>query len=79
MRLIEVMVTVEKGGVMRIPEKELETMGLREGDRVCLSYLAQEDDSLEIEAIVFLMERVIGKADGMPQAFCSSSGNFGVG
>ena len=69
MRLIEVMVTVEKGGVMRIPEKELETMGLREGDRVCLSYLAQEDNSLENEAKEFLMERVKGKADGMPQAF----------
>ncbi len=63
MRLIEVMVTVEKDGVMRIPEKELETMGLQEGDRVCLSYLAQEDDSLENESKEFLMEGVKDKAD----------------
>lgn len=63
MRLIEVMVTVEKDGVMRIPEKELETMGLQEGDRVCLSHLAQEDDSLENESKEFLMEGVKDKAD----------------
>lgn len=56
MRLIEVMVTMEKGGIIRIPEAERESMGLQAGDRICLSYLVQENGSQENEAKEFLVE-----------------------
>lgn len=58
MRFIEVMVTMEEGGVIRIPEAELECMGLREGDQICLSYLAKGRNSLKNEAKEFLVETI---------------------
>ena len=56
MRFVEVMTTMEEGGVIRIPEAELKYMGLQVGDQICLSYLAKEEDSLENESREFLLE-----------------------
>ncbi len=58
MRLIDVMVTMEADGVIRIPKQEMETMGLMEGDQICLSYLTQEDDSDENREKEFVIEKV---------------------
>lgn len=57
MRLIEVMVTMGANGILKISEPELERMGIQEGNQICLSYLAQEDDSWENEAKEFLVEK----------------------
>uniref|UniRef100_UPI003FED58E6 hypothetical protein n=1 Tax=Candidatus Ventrimonas sp. TaxID=3048889 RepID=UPI003FED58E6 len=56
MKFVEVMTTMEEGGVIRIPEAELKCMGLQVGDQICLSYLAKEEDSLENESREFLLE-----------------------
>lgn len=56
MRFVEVMTTMEEGGVIRIPDAERERMGLQVGDQICLSYLAKEEDSLENESREFLLE-----------------------
>nr|WP_217935253.1 hypothetical protein [Enterocloster clostridioformis] len=55
MRFIEVMVTMEEGGVIRIPDAERERMGLQAGDQVCLSYLAK-NGSIKNETKEFLIE-----------------------
>lgn len=58
MRFVEVMVTMEKDGVIRIPGVERERMGLQEGDQICLLYLAKERGSMKNEAKEFLVERI---------------------
>lgn len=57
MRLIDVMVTMEADGLIRIPRPEMESMGLMEGDQICLSYLALEDNSAENSEKEFILER----------------------
>ena len=58
MRLVEMMLTVEKQGVIRIPENELEKMDIREGDQICLSYLTKEDGTKKSWTKEFLMETI---------------------
>ena len=45
MDLIEIEAKMVKGGMIQIPEAELESTGLREGDEVCLLYLTQSEDN----------------------------------
>ena len=59
MELIEMMVVMGKNRMIQLPEKEVNVMGLKEGDELCLSYLV--DDRMEgkvNEAGEFLVERV---------------------
>ncbi len=58
MVLIETLLTMEEGGIIRIPKVELEKMGIRTGDQICLSYLAKEDGSLENKSKELLVESV---------------------
>lgn len=45
MQLVEMMVVMGKDRMIQLPEEEVKVMGLREGDELCLSYLA--DDQME--------------------------------
>ena len=59
MELIEMMVVMGKNRMIQLPEEEVNVMGLKEGDELCLSYLV--DDRMEgkvNEAGEFLVERV---------------------
>lgn len=58
MVLIETLLTMEEGGIIRIPKVELKKMGIRTGDQICLSYLAEGDGSLENKSKEFLVESV---------------------
>ncbi len=45
MELIEMMVVMGKNRMIQLPEEEVNVMGLKEGDELCLSYLV--DDRME--------------------------------
>lgn len=57
MNLIEVEAILEEGGIIRIPQEELEAMKLREGDQICLLYLEQEAGSKINGSKEFILEK----------------------
>lgn len=57
MKIIEVVTKMGKDGMIQIPKAELKATGLREGDEVCLSYLAQSDQNGKNETGEFVLEK----------------------
>ena len=45
MQLVEMIVVMGKDRMIQLPEEEVNVMGLKEGDDLCLSYLV--DDRME--------------------------------
>lgn len=57
MRVIEFMVQVQEGGIVKIPKGELETAGIEKGDLLCISYLSAWDDLKKENAKEFLLQK----------------------
>ena len=57
MTLIEVETKMGKNGIIQVPEAELKETGLKEGDELCLLYVAISDDSLKNTTGEFLVEK----------------------
>jgi len=62
MTMIEIETKMGKDGVIQIPEAELKATGLKEGDEICLLYVAIRDDiSLNTTGEFMLEKRNAGK------------------
>ncbi len=48
---------IKMDGVIQIPDKELEAMGLHEGDEVCLLYLTKQKEERHNDSGEFILER----------------------
>ncbi|WP_286153977.1 hypothetical protein [Sporofaciens musculi] len=57
MELIEMIVIMGKDGVLQLPKEEVEVMGLKPGDEICLSYFAESMEKKENRSGEFLLEK----------------------
>lgn len=57
MELIEMIVIMGKDGVLQLPKEEVEVMGVKPGDEICLSYFAESMEKKENRSGEFLLEK----------------------
>ena len=57
MQIIKVETKMGKNGMIQIPKAELEATGLREGDELCLMYLALSEDNRKNVTGEFMFEK----------------------
>lgn len=54
MELIEMIVIMGENGVLQLPREEVDVMGLKPGDEICLSYFAESMEKKENRSGVIL-------------------------
>ncbi len=57
MKLIEMIVTMGEDGVLQLPKAEVDVMGLKPGDEICLSYFAESIEKRKNRSGEFLLEK----------------------
>lgn len=57
MELIEMIVIMGENGVLQLPREEVDVMGLKPGDEICLSYFAESMEKKENRSGEFLLEK----------------------
>lgn len=57
MHLVEIETKLRKDEVIQIPDKELEAIGLHEGDEVCLLYLTKQKGERRNDSGELILER----------------------
>ncbi len=57
MELVEMLVVMGDNGVLQLPKEELDVMGLKPGDEICLSYFAESMENRKNYSGEFLFEK----------------------